>query len=622
MKRNLNFFFKSLTLLTILLVTQNQLLSQDFNETDLIMESFRNKVAQLNDDEKLSLFSEYTKTLVERGNYIQADSLLNLFDKEVLAITDTTALVPLIKTRAFMYKVQRRFSKALEDYIWLKEFYSRLGDKQELIEVNNLLAEYYRAVGNYSLCILHLEYSKALFNEVKPTTENLAYWYSRKAAWSNEKLRNGDSVIFYADFGLTLSKQTDDYYTQALLLNELGYSTIAKNEEIQKGLNYFNDAQQLLYENQRFREYVEVSNNIANFYFSQDRLDTALNILKTIIPISEENKWYGPLQKSLEMTTSIYANKEDIKSWDKDLHKLYEVKLLNQNSLFNILKDELALNYEKEIAEKELEVQAEKTKAAQERANINLNRYLISTAIAFSLLLIATVSFWVNMKFKRKNKLLKEQRLQISKANDELEDSLNQQKTLFKELNHRVKNNLTVLSGLVYLQEVSEVNQESKNSFLTLRNRIQSMALAHQTMYSSEANEKIRFQTYLKDLFLELSNALSKDQNILLNIECENMELDLKEAIPMAMIANELYTNSIKHAFDNIEKPQINILAISSKNGIVFEYTDNGVGIIESQKTEKALGLRLISLLLDQLNATIIDMNPPNGVHFKISIPH
>jgi two-component sensor histidine kinase len=618
---------KTLFRLAILanLLCHQQLSSQEIEGPQKILTAFQQELNTIKtaSTDTLPIYSKYIKKLVDRGNFSEADSIFTKNTLGFQAIQDSSNLIKIYESRAYMYKVQRRFSKSLNDYLWLKSYYERSDDNQNLIKILNLLAEYYRAIGLYDLCDKHLNLSKELFSNTVPTKANLAYWYSRKAAWSNEYLKNQDSVVYYARKGLDLAVDSNDFETSALLLNELGYSEMARNASEEVILDYFNRAKDLLFKNERYRDYIEVMNNVAGYYFNISKNpDKTLELVEAIIPVEDENDWYAPLQRSLEFACNVYLNGNMPQKYDDCLHKLFEVRLANQDSFYKILVDDQALTYEKSIASKELEVQEQKTKVAQKEAISNKRAFIISMAIAVVLLLLALISFQINLRFRRKNELLSEQRNQIQIANSELEKSLEQQRLLFKELNHRVKNNLSILTGLIYLQEVAEGNEKLKTTLGTLRNRIKSMALAHESLYNAEQVEKIDFQNYLNALFLELKNALSYGNKIKVKIDCEGFALDLKQAVPVAMIINELFTNSIKHGYTELHEGIISVKAYHGEAFSTIEYTDDGVGFGIKDAKNRTLGLRLVNLLLEQLDAKLIDNSEEKGVSFVIEIPN
>jgi len=597
--------------------------SQEIKGPNLIIQKFNESLLSSKNqgEDTLAVYSYYIKKLIDRGNYLQVDSItaanLNGFE----AIEDLKTLSEIYEQKAYMYKVQKRYAKSLEYYLWLKAHFESENDIPNLAKTYILLAEYYRAIGDFELCIKHLNDAEQLFNQFEPANELMANWYSRKAAWSNESTRDLDSVKFYANEGLKWVIETDNFHTHALLLNELGFAAMNSQMKGEVILDYFNRSKDLLFENERYRDYVEVINNMGIYQYRYGSKEIAIQLFEGILKTEEDNNWFGPLQVTYEYLTGIYRDLGQKGKSSEMREKGLVAEIKNVQAVNEINVNDLALSYEKDIAEKELIVQEQKTKVAETRARSNRRAFFIALSVAILLLVIAIITFQVNIRFRRKNDLLSSQREEIQNTNIQLEKSLGRQRLLFKELNHRVKNNLSILTALIYLQEVDENNDEFKGTLLSLRNRIKSMSLAHENLYNSEETEKIDFERYLKQLILELQNALTESNKITTNISCNGLVLGLQKAVPLAMIINELFTNSIKHGFPRDFDGIISVDAYNIEGDALIEYKDNGVGFSNEKKSKRTLGLRLVHLLLEQLDGTFEDKSKGSGVHFILKIP-
>jgi two-component sensor histidine kinase len=612
----------SLFFLTIFIFGQ-QLSAQEIQGPKFIIREFSAALdaAKVQKGDSISVYAIYLKRLIDRGNFIQADSIFNSASAGFSNNSDSTAVAGIYKDRAYMYKVQRRFDKSLEDYLWLKSYYERNDSVQGLIEVYSLLAEYYRAIARHELSDSHLKIAESLIRKSGTSNELLAYWYSRKAAWSNESLGNNDSIIYYANEGLKLVSDTVGIHTKALLLNEIGFLSMNSLLDKDTIFYYFNMSKDLLYQNERYRDYVEVVNNMAIYNYRYGSMPEAIGLMESIVQIEEDNGWYAPLEVTYKYLDGLYRDTGQQEKSAEMHEKAWETTIKNLQSGHTIQVSDLAITYEKDLAEKELEVQEQKTAVAESNAKSNKRAFSITAIIAGFLLIISVIVFQFNIRFRKKNEELGHQRDQIQQSNNDLEKSLSQQQILFKELNHRVKNNLSILTGLIYLQEIGESDLEHKETLSTLRNRIKSMAMAHESLYNSGEAKKIGFQKYLFELFRELGLALTDSERIATQIECEGFELELRQAVPLAMIINELFTNSIKHGFKNVDTGTIKVEAYHEKDHSIVKYTDDGVGFSIEQKGKRTLGLRLIKLLLEQLDATMTDESGETGVHFIFKIP-
>ena len=201
-----------------------------------------------------------------------------------------------------------------------------------------------------------------------------------------------------------------------------------------------------------------------------------------------------------------------------------------------------------------------------------------------------------------------------------LEKSLYDKEILLKEIHHRVKNNLMIISSLLSLQSDYIEDEESKNIFKESQNRARSMALIHERLYQSTDLKRIDFGDYIRTLANDLYHTYVMDTSLIkLNIDVEDIRLDINTSIPLGLILNELLTNSLKHAFLRGEGGEIYINFHMHDKKYFLEVSDNGIGFpndIDYENTE-SLGLRLVTSLTEQIDGEI-EFNNISGTSFKI----
>ncbi|MGB9938297.1 PAS domain S-box protein [Methanosarcina sp.] len=202
-------------------------------------------------------------------------------------------------------------------------------------------------------------------------------------------------------------------------------------------------------------------------------------------------------------------------------------------------------------------------------------------------------------------------------------------KIRIKEIHHRIKNNLQVISSLLDLQAERFQNKEVLEAFRESQNRITSMSLIHEELYKGEGNDTLDFSVYLQKLAESLFQTYSlKSKNVclLMNLE-KNTLFDMDVAVPLGIIVNELVSNSLKHAFTEKEEGEVRIRLCREKKSYemhksVFSLTisDNGKGMPESIKLEslESLGLQLVNILVDQLEGKI-ELRRTHGTEFRIT---
>ncbi len=202
-----------------------------------------------------------------------------------------------------------------------------------------------------------------------------------------------------------------------------------------------------------------------------------------------------------------------------------------------------------------------------------------------------------------------------------ISQSLKEKELLLKEIHHRVKNNLQVVSSLLKLQSGYVSDTQTLDILTDSQNRVKSMALVHQKLYQSKDYSQIDFSEYLKQLSSHLLNSFrSTSDDVELRISSDNVFLSIDQAIPCGLIINELISNSLKYAFPVGRKGIINV-GVDSLNNNDYHITvqDNGIGFPKdlNYKDTKSLGLQLVNTLVGQIDGTI-SMENHVGTSFKI----
>ncbi len=204
-----------------------------------------------------------------------------------------------------------------------------------------------------------------------------------------------------------------------------------------------------------------------------------------------------------------------------------------------------------------------------------------------------------------------------------LQNSLSEKEVLLKEIHHRVKNNLQVISSLLYLNSKKIKDADALKMFKESQNRVKSIALVHERLYQSKDLGKIDFKEYVVKLTNDLLRSFAVNTALIkLNIDVNNIFISIDTAVPCGLIINELISNSLKYAFPDKEAGgnQINICFQRSKDGeLSLEISDNGVGLPSGFdiKNTQSLGLQLVETLILQLEGTR-EIDSTNGLSIKL----
>lgn len=204
----------------------------------------------------------------------------------------------------------------------------------------------------------------------------------------------------------------------------------------------------------------------------------------------------------------------------------------------------------------------------------------------------------------------------------ELESSLREKEALLREIHHRVKNNMQIISSLLNLQAYHVQNPELTSILKDCQNRIRSMAMIHEHLYKSTNLARIDFADYLSRLLLHLYNVHRQSrEKIELETELQPVEMEIGTAIPLGLLASELISNSFKHAFPGGRTGRVRIILHSvPPSGFRLEISDNGVGLPDDFSFEqtRTFGMQLVVLLKDQLGARL-EVDRKSGTRFIIS---
>ena len=204
-----------------------------------------------------------------------------------------------------------------------------------------------------------------------------------------------------------------------------------------------------------------------------------------------------------------------------------------------------------------------------------------------------------------------------------LQSSLNEKEVLLKEIHHRVKNNLQIISSLLYLQSKKFENEDVKNIFKDSQTRVKSMSLVHEKLYQSKTLSHIDFKEYIQNLTNYIFSSYTNNKKIRMAIEAEEIKLNIDTAVPCGLIINELVSNAMKYAFPEnfkIEKPVIKV-AIKRLDELKYSLiiSDNGIGIPEDydQRQSKSLGLQLVNSLVAQIEGDLKVISE-KGIEYRI----
>lgn len=330
------------------------------------------------------------------------------------------------------------------------------------------------------------------------------------------------------------------------------------------------------------------------------KVSTVLELVKKLKPICKSNlvdneyvKFLSQSSRALliyEYYTEAFSLKNEIINLTRDIYS-------------NKLSESLATyKAEQSLNEKEIEVKNEREKA---------KLYLI-IAILCGILLV--VSFFVIRKIKKQSTLL-------TKQNTIINESLNEKELLIKETHHRVKNNFQIITSLLDLQNEEIQDKNTLNILNKGKNRVKSMALVHQKLYQNKSG-LIDIRDLIESLFKEISEIYKLNKKVVLKTDINEFLFDVDTANPLALILNEVFTNSFKYAFTEDAENELYISLTKDDNeNFILVVKDNGKSNVENINFENStsFGLKLVKRLAKQLHGSFKILRTENGVTVEIN---
>ncbi|MFK7952241.1 MAG: histidine kinase dimerization/phosphoacceptor domain -containing protein [Ekhidna sp.] len=304
--------------------------------------------------------------------------------------------------------------------------------------------------------------------------------------------------------------------------------------------------------------------------------------------------------KYFNLKSQIEINENDYQNAFQSLQTYHRIKddFLSESVQKNVVA--LEKKYESESKDKQITVLELEKKNAALILSKSTNQRNVLIAVSLIVIIVAILLF---ILFSQKRK------------------SLAERDVLLKEIHHRVKNNLQVISSLLNLQADSLDDNTAKDAVKEGQHRVKSMALIHQKLYSTDDVRGVNVQGYLEQLTSELFKAFGVDQEkVDFQIETSNLKMDIDTVIPLGLIINELITNSIKYAFQNTGNGLLEISIKEEGESLKVVVKDNGKGMDEEAiKASNSFGWKMIKSLSRKLKAEII-VDGTSGTNVQLNL--
>jgi two-component sensor histidine kinase len=244
-------------------------------------------------------------------------------------------------------------------------------------------------------------------------------------------------------------------------------------------------------------------------------------------------------------------------------------------------------------------------------------------AVELVVLILLLIIYNLYQLKQRKEVQLQEKQAEITKLHELLKKLLTEKEWLIREIHHRVKNNLQIVSSLLSTQSAHLKNKDAIEAIQNSQNRMYVISLIHKKLYQTEDPTTIDMKCYISDLTSYMKQCFEIDKKITFTIDTDSISLDVIHAIPLGLILNEAISNALKYAFPDNQQGEVLIsLKIQSTQRYNLTISDNGIGFPKGYNLElsESLGMNLMKGLTEQLEGTF-DVSSNNGLTININFP-
>ncbi|MCY7410064.1 MAG: tetratricopeptide repeat protein [Chitinophagales bacterium] len=510
------------------------------------------------------------------------------------------------------YYHRGNYELALRNYLKGLELRQQVGDKMPISRSYNNIGLVYRSRKDYPNAIKYYTASLAIKTELNDEQGILNTLMNIGSLYLHSE--NYDSAYVYASKALVIAEKLDRKKDILNSKANMGSALVAMKQR--------EPAKKLLLEVQQEAKAINyavinptVNEALGNIALEENDITLAIKYFSTALNEATEIQSLEKEAIFSKILSKTYQRKGDYKSAFEYLTQsknAYDT-LYNEENSRQI--NELSAVYETTEKEKEIQqlnlnsiVNTTQIKAREKERN-----YFILSTILF--LVLAGVAYKAFTNNRRKKEMLNAQ-------NKIIETSLSEKELLLREIHHRVKNNLQIVSSLLSLQSNYISDEKALDAVRESKNRVQSMAIIHENLYKDDKLANISVKTYVENLTSYLFHSYNiRDEKIKLEMDIQPMQLDVDTLVPLGLILNELINNCLKYAFQNEHTGIIEVTLKQEGELLKLEVNDNGIGFEgdASHFNQNSFGHKMINAFIKKLKGEM-KIYSNNGTHVAIEI--
>ncbi|EIJ37080.1 signal transduction histidine kinase [Galbibacter orientalis DSM 19592] len=579
--RNNHFFLISFLLFIFCLISYNAT-SQDRKKADSIINLLNNKkLSSKQKAKELSVLAYYHPDL---------DSALYVAKQALILAKENKSPIAIAESWEEISHVERRLGnndKSLSATLNALEIYDSLKLNERKGASYNQLASNYISDGNPREAIQYLKDAYLIYNDAANNRKKLYTLLNLGEAYRLSGYLDSAQVCF--NKGLKLNQTKRDLIVEGYAFGNLGmiYAAKGMNSSSKEFLTKAITILDSLGDSYSSTIYLI---ELGKVYQSQDSLTKSKDIFLNALKISKSIGLKEQIRDLSQILSEFYSHQVNYKEalYYQKQFQLYQDSLVNKENIQRI--ERIKSGYEIDKKESEIKLLG-KLNSNQKKLLIILSLGLI---ILFSLLYLITRA---HRKIKMINKNLAIQKNELYQREQE-------KIILLRELNHRVKNNLQMISSLLSLQEQELSGHPAKEAISEGKNRVEALSLVHRKLYQDKLGTYIPLKEYITELVEGLFYGYGATFSPIFHIQKINLNID--KAVPLSLIVNEIIINALKYAYHNIANPELKINVVKSEATIFLTIQDNGNGFqIGKLETTDSFGIKLIYSLVKQVNGTI-----------------
>jgi len=511
-----------------------------------------------------------------------------------------------LEALSFSYAITSSFEKGFSTAYECIDLSKKYAPVREIFGIN-MMGLLYQKLGDDKEALKWAQ--NAYYHAAIKQADNFTQWSAVfLLAQEHERLNNLDSANHFALETLDYSKRyfpfQEDY--PMLILARIKSKLKKYDEAISYGKQALDASQKT---NEVFFEN-EVENELATIYFNDNEPDSAKKYADLALQGATQLKNYVVIENSSNFLSQIFEKNDPAKAY-----AYLKISTAASDTVTNVEKTkqvkQLEIKEKQRVDDLHL---AEKSAKDQLRFNTTVGLFLSVLVISIILYRNNRNKQKANLALQGKNDKIERTVSELNTAQASLLARNAENELLLKEIHHRVKNNLEIVSSLLALQSNQIDDENTREAMLEGQNRVQSIGIVHQKLYQGKNLGAIEMKDYFINLSDNILDSFGAQKRVQVECAMNALNVDIDTAVPLGLIVNELLTNTIKYAFPDGRSGKVQIKLEQKSSGVLeMQISDNGVGK-EGAIKGTGFGGQLISLLTQQLGGTMKEEND-NGTH-------